>query len=273
MKKTIVILGAGIAGRLAKIMFPEATVLEMKDEDAIFTAELGVCISIIPIPELKNEKYTRYITIDGKKPDEELINKYKRKISREGDICYGDYRQFEPEQVVYRQELPTNLDIQFNVLVTQIELVNKKLTTFGDSYNYDYLISTIPLLNLLKISDLFKNFKESASAFFMHRPIYLLRSFYETEPTIIRENYITDIDTPIYRENFFDKWRNQESLFKLPDSIKIYPGKIYPNSHTSHILDDLSSYGVFCAGRYGCWGPQLHLWNVYEQLKNLREKI
>ena len=273
MSKKIVVLGGGLVGRLAKIMFPEALVLESKSPTDIFTSELGVCISIIPIPDLRNEKYTRYISIDNQKPTLELINKYKKKISREGDISYGDYRQFEPEQIVYRQELPKNLDIEFSTLVTKIELNSKKLFTLKESFQYDFLISTIPLISLLQISDLFNNFKDSASTFFMHRPIYLIRSKSETSPNIIRENYITDMDTPIYRENFFESWRNQESLFKIEKAIKIFPGKIYPNSYVPHILEDLESYGVYCSGRYGRWDSKIHLWNVYSQLKFLREVI
>jgi hypothetical protein len=270
MKKRIVILGAGIVGRLAKIMFPEAVVLESKAPDDVFTTELGVCISIVPIPDLKNEQYTRYITVDNCKPTLELISRYKKKIARESDMSYGDYRQFEPEQIVYRQELPKNLDISFNTLVTEVGLHNKKIQTLKDSMEYDYLISTIPLLNFLQISDLFENFKESTSAFFMHRPIYLVRTKHTTKPGIIEENYITDLDTPMYRENFFEGWRNQESLFKIVGAVKIYPGKIYPCSYVPHILEDLSSYGIFCAGRYAQWDNKIHLWNAYSQLKFLR---
>ena len=274
MSKRIIILGAGLTGRLAKMMFPEAIVLESKPFNAVFTSELGVCISIIPIPELSNSKYTRYITIDKQKPTLELINKYKKKIAREGEIGYGDYRQFEPEQEVYKQELPRNLSIKFDATVVKIELSSKKLTTLDkDCFEYDYLINTIPLLNLVQISDLFTNFKELTPTFFMHRPIYLLQVPWNTEDNIIRENYITDINTPIYRENYFQGQRNRESLFKIAGATKIYPGKIYPSDHVDSILEDLKSYGVFCIGRYAQWDNKIHLWNVYSQLKFLREVI
>jgi len=273
MSKKVVILGAGITGRLAKIMFPEALILESKKPDDVYTSELGVCISIVPIPELSNNKYTRYISIDNQKPTIELINKYKKKISREGEMSYGDMRQFEPEQIVYNQELPKNLNIEFDTLVLNVDLDTKTLKTTKETIKYDHLISTIPLINLVKISDLFTNFKESASTFLMHRPIYLSRSAIAIEPGIIRENYITDPETPVYRENYFSGLKNQESLFKLPNAFKIYPGKIYPNSYVTHILDDLASYGVQCAGRYAQWDNRIHLWNVYSQLKYLREVI
>lgn len=278
MGKKIVILGAGITGRLAKIMFPEALVLESKSSNSLFTSEVGVCISIVPIPELSNKRYTRYIQIDNQKPSLELINKYKKKISREGDMSYGDYRQFESEQIVYHQELPQGLDIQFDTEVSCIDLDKKWLNVGNeiDGYHhieYDYLISTIPLINLVQISNLFTNFKVSANTFFMHRPIYLVRTKIPSEPDIIRENYITDMDTPMYRENYFKEWKNQESLFKITEAIKIYPGKIYPTTYVSHILSDLESYKVFCAGRYACWDNRIHLWNVYSQLKFLRGVI
>lgn len=271
MRKRIVILGAGITGRLAKILFPEATVLESKKEDDIYTADLGVCISIVPIPELSNIRYTRYIEIDGQKPSLELINKYKKKIAREGDMCYGDFRQFEPEQIVYKQELPQKLDIQYEFEVKKIELSEKTIHFGGGCMLYDYLISTIPLINLVQISDLFTQFQEHTSSFFMHRPIYLLQMPWDTEDGVIRENYITDIDTPIYRENYFQGQRNRESLFKLEGGVKIYPGKIYPNTQVERIVEDLNSYGVYCVGRYATWNNKAHIWNVYSQLKYLRE--
>lgn len=273
MSKKVVILGAGITGRLAKIMFPEAIILESKKAEDVYTSELGVCISIVPIPELSNNKYTRYISIDNQTPTLELIGKYKKKIARDDAMSYGDYRQFEPEQIVYNQELPKNLNIEFDTLVTQVNLDSKIIRTPKESIAYDILISTIPLINLVQISDLFTNFKESASTFLMHRPIYLTRTNVAIEPGIIRENYITDPETPTYRENYFNGLKNQESLFKLTNAFKIYPGKIYPNSYVPHIISDLESYGVFCAGRYAQWDNRIHLWNVYSQLQFLRGAI
>jgi hypothetical protein len=273
MSKRIVVLGAGIAGRMAKILFPEAVVLEGKGRSDIYTSELGVCISIVPIPELQNDQYVRFITIDNQKPTLELIEKYKRKIAREGGMTYGDYRQFEPEQVVFKQELPKNLDIKFEARVSRIELSRKFLFIGAEKIEYDYLINTIPLMDLVRLSDLFEYFREAASSFFMHRPIYLVRSPAVTSDKVIRENYITDLDTPMYRENYFDGLRNQESLFKIEKAFKIYPGKIYPNSGVNQILDDFSSYNVFCAGRYAQWDNKIHLWNVYAQLKLLRGMI
>lgn len=274
MKKKVVILGAGIVGRLAKLMIPEATVLESKGPKDAYTSELGVCISITKIPHLTNQEYRRYITIDGQKPNLELINKYKKKIAREGDISYGDCRQFEPSQTVYRQTLPQNLDIQFHQSVVKVYLDDQKIRTAqGRTLRYDYLLSTIPLINLVQVSDLFNLFKDQSSTFFMHRPIYLSRVPCSTGTYEIHENYRTSPDDPIYRENKIDGWSNQESLFKLPDSFKIYPGKIYPCSYTSQMLEDLRSYKVFCAGRYAEWDNKIHLWNVYAQLRMIREMI
>ncbi len=273
----IIILGGGMVGRLAKLIFPEATVLESKKSNDIYTAELGVQISIVPIPGLKNIEYKRFIYIDHKNPTLELIDKYRKKIGRDGDLTYGDYRQFEYEQTVFKQEFP-KAEIRYEHLVLKIHLLEHSLNVLnkekGTILYYDYLISTIPLLSLIQISNLCSSFQERTMGFFMHRPIYLSRTI-DPEPkafTII-ENYITDSDVPIYRENYVDGWRNQESLFKIPDSIKVYPGKIYPNTATAHILEDFKSYRVFCIGRYAQWDNTVHLWNSYEKLKLLGEVI
>jgi hypothetical protein len=187
---------------------------------------------------------------------------------------YGDYRQFEPVQVVYKQEFPKDVEIEFNKSIQKIDL-SEKTIQFGDFKveEYDFLISTIPLVNLLHITTLFSHFKEYSSTFFMHRPIYLYQEMASTENGAIRENYITDPNNPIYRENFLNGVHNQESLFKLENAIKIYPGKIYNNNQVAHILEDLSSYGVLCAGRYAEWNSQTHLWNVYAKLKLIKEMI
>ena len=272
--KKVVVLGGGITGRLAKIMIPDAEVYESKSVEDTFTTEVGVHISIIPITELGSEKYTRYIRIDGQEPTIPLIDRYRKKIAREGDLSYGDYRQFEPEQTVYKNELPRDVEIHYSTLVIKIDLVRRVLLTFeGTELPYDYLINTIPLLNFVKLTNLFSSFKDNASTFFMHRPIYVLREEYSTESHIIRENYITDPDNPVYRENFISGYHNRESLFKVEGAIKIYPGKIYPSSQVDHILDDLKSYGVFCAGRYATWDNRIHMWNVYSQLKFIRETV
>jgi hypothetical protein len=255
-------------------MIPHAEVYESKSSDSIFTTEVGVHISIVPIAELGSEQYIRYIRIDNQEPTLPLIEKYRKKIASEGDLSYGDYRQFEPEQTVYKNVLPKDVEVHYDSLVCKVDLVKKEVyISDKDAIGYDFLISTIPLLNLVKLTNLFSQFKENVNTFFMHRPIYVLREEHDTAIRTIQENYITDPDNPIYRENYIDGLHNRESLFKIEGAVKIYPGKIYPSSHANHIMEDLISYGVFCAGRYAQWDNRIHMWNVYSQLKFIREAV
>ena len=205
----IVILGAGITGCLAKILIPDAQIYESKSKDAVSFLQKGVRISIVAIPELENKKYTRRIYIDNKTPTANLILLYKSKIERDGDVSYGDYRQFEPEQTVYAPKLPNNLSIIYSHPAIKIYLEQKTINFPNLAINYDYLISTIPLLDFIRLTDLFNHFKDKSSSLFMHRPIYMVSKPCLTEDHMIIENYITDKNNPIYRENLLKVLRTK----------------------------------------------------------------
>jgi hypothetical protein len=278
----IAILGAGIVGRLAKKIFPEATLFEEKKQTDTFTSELGVHVSIVPISELASKQYKRIITIDGQKPTLEAIAKYKKKIAREDGISYGDCRQFEPEQVVYVQEFPRDTDVKFCHQAVKITLESKEIVlgnnvlpgkTLMVEVKYDVVISTIPLPILLRITNMLSQFQDHTSSFFMHRPIYITREQDTLEPNVIRENYITDLDSPFYRASYCNGVYTRESLFKVEGAMKIFPGKIYNNTNTQNILDDLKHFGVHCIGRYAQWDNRIHIWNAYMELKKLREVV
>lgn len=273
-KKRIVVLGAGIVGRLAKIHIPHAIVLEAKKKTDLFTAELGVQITITPIPELECLKCTRHIQIDNQRPTLDLIEKYRKKIERSGDLGYGDFRQFESVQTVYRFLMPQKLDVYFGSKVKKICLEDRTLELEEKTLQYDYLISTIPLIHFIELTNMFTNFKNESKSFFMHRPIYVRRTKCPNEESVIRENYITDLENPIYRENWIQGIHNEESVFKFDDhAVKIYPGKIYNNSQVPHLLEDLKSFDVHCVGRYAQWDNRIHLWNVNAYLKLLKESL
>jgi hypothetical protein len=274
----VVILGAGITGRLAGKIFEGSPVYESKSKKDFFNAYAGVQISIIPIPELNTVQMTRIISIDGHTPTMELIKKYRTKIQRLEGISYGDMRQFEHSQTVYRPvfDIECACPINYGHVVREINLDRKEIyiDNFDYRIKYDHLISTIPVLNLIKICKIVNLFESEFLNFFMHRPIYLRSTPCHTfKQDKIEENYITDESNPIYRENWICNTKNEESLFKIQDAIKIYPGKIYSNPSVAHLIQDLQSYGIHCIGRYAEWNPTIHFWDSYRKLKELKKSL
>lgn len=265
----IAILGAGIVGRLAKLMFPQAELFEAKAEHEKITSDFGLHYILLPIPYLTCKQFKRVVTIDGKKPTVDLIIKYKEKKEIEGAAEYGDLRQFEPEQNYFSYDIPI-VEANYGHRAKQINLEEKSiLFDNGKEVKYSMLISTIPLINLIKISNLFSHFSNEAGAFFKHRPIYIRFTKVDPSPMCF-ENYITDPDNPIYRENVIGDTKNEESLFKLEGAVKLYPGKIYNNRYSENITADLLSYDIHCIGRYAQWDNRVHLWHCYEKLKTLK---
>ena len=158
--KNIVILGAGISGRMAKLLLPEATVYEKQEKDTqIVNAANGPNYLKTPIKILNCSKIIIKSTIDGKTPTPSDIRRYKKKKGIDSDVSfdlsneltYGDVKQFRSTQVEYKFTIP-DVPASYNSCVMKIDLHNK-LIHFKDRefIRYDILIATIPLITLMKL--------------------------------------------------------------------------------------------------------------------------
>ena len=87
-------------------------------------------------------------------------------------------------------------NVLLNKEVTKIDLENKKVYCVGDYYDYDYLISTIPLPELLDMSDTLKIYKDLLKW-------TVVRAFFVTIPSEKRLPYtwiyVPEKDNDVYR--------------------------------------------------------------------------
>jgi hypothetical protein len=269
MNKQIVILGAGIVGRFAKVLIPEAELFERKSEGDIgYTCNyLMGNLSRINVPELDCKKMLFRTLINGEIPNTELIQNYKESKVGNRKLEYGDYKQFIHEQIVYSVELP-KVPINFGKEVLNINPIEKKII-FKDGSHIEYgcIINTIPLKNLIALIDFWKHYK--IDRFFVSKPIFYKEYVtYEAFPEdIIVSNYIVSEKTPLYRITTTKHARSEESYYEIKDSIKILPGKIIFSDQAESVANDLHLYGIYSYGRYGRWRATEH---IHETFKNLR---
>lgn len=265
----IVILGAGIIGRFAKVLMPEAEVFERKDESASnYTCNylLGN-LSRVPVPELEYTKMIYRNLINGEKPTMDLIRAYKESKVGISKLDYGDYKQFIHEQIVYAVKLP-QVAVNFNKDVESINPLEKTIKfKDGDEIKYGCIINTIPLKNLLGLIDFWKEY--NIGAFFANKPIYYKEYFINEDlpEDVVVLNFIVSERTPLYRITTTKHSRSEESYYEMKDSIKILPGKILPSEQAEEVARDLQLYSIYSYGRYGRWRSAEH---IHETFKNLR---
>jgi len=275
--KKIIILGAGITGRMAKLLLEEAFLYEKQSNSSTtINAAYGPNYLKTPIEILQCSPVVVNSTIDDNAPSYKTIKNYKIKkcsdlelLPNEVDkLTYGDIKQFQSVQTEYTFNIPL-VKVNYNCSVTSINL-HDKLIKFKDTtcVHYDILIITIPLILIMKLIGLSELYPDDSAklGFFKHRPIYIRTEHTNVYNNEVHINYITDSDNPFYRVTKYKKFIFSESLYKIKNSVKLYPGKIYSNKFTVDLVNDLKDYDVHCFGRYSTWDTNENIHQTYNKL-------
>jgi hypothetical protein len=254
----IIILGGGFIGQLIHVMFPKARVFDWRPKaPSKSSRSFGPQYLWESIEELPCKRFDVLTTIDGEMPTPDAIFAYKQKVGKEQDG--GDcLAQFRPHMNGWDCQLPEPR-VEYGRHVIRIDTNQKLLDLQGGTVErYDILLNTIPLYALLSICGHAHTIRH-----FRYKPIYMsyLPHISEHNPAPLREmhvNYISVPDTSIYRETIRDGQLFRESLEPngyqvLIPSIKLTPGKIYPNPDAGTYLDQLARDDIFCYGRYATW--------------------
>jgi len=267
----IIIIGAGIVGRIAKLKFNDALIFE-KSDGSITTMDSTIQILQIPIPNIAYKKIRYQIFIDNEYPTVEKINQWKIKMGRYKDInevTFGDLIQFNPNGYAYYYTSPNIANysgVYFSTRVTKILLFDKKIETTIGEFSYDFLINTIPLPNFLNMIDGF----DFSKLKFVNKVLFVKRECIKSiEKDVLKNYYFTSLDNPINRILELNDLRVIESFSRLENSIELYPGKVFPNKNTEDILDWLKVYDIYCIGRYAEWNPKIQVHDSYLYLNNL----
>jgi hypothetical protein len=274
----IIIIGAGIIGRFAKVLMSEAVIFDSKNKgDKITSDILGANLSRQIAPELDCSEGILETKIDGKTPTKESILKYRMNKFSTTEIEFGDYKQFSPIQRVYFVKKPDIDDINYGCQVKNINAIDKIIDVYHidtkttESISYDCIISTIPLKNLIQIIDITKNspFIKAVINKFINKIIYhkeIVGDCISGNDTFIFD-YLTSDESVINRKSYLKNRIGYESFYMFEGAKKIYPGKIMGSDFTEEIAKDLQLYSIYCYGRFARWR---HKEMLHETFKNLR---
>lgn len=279
MKKNF-ILGAGITGIMAKKLFDDAIVLESNSEGSN-TYKMGANYLWEPVPLFQTKKVKVRTTVDGKKPNEASIMRYKNKIGKglEDRGLWGE--QFQPEMKGYVIEETPKIKVVYGVRIIKIDLKGKvlylKINKYGTRpVKFDNIISSIPFPIMIEICEL--ETKEMISKWFKYSPIFVQKRELDASKRcnhLVDVNYITSRGIKSYCSTKYYE-RKEEHIESLSDLIpyattKIFLGKIWGSRMTKLLTDTLNNRGIYCFGRYASWNPDELIHNTYHKLKAFRE--
>lgn len=303
MSQNIVILGGGVIGRVAKLLFPEATVLDAAPrEPSRSSFSMGVKYLHRDIPELDCRRVPVYTFIDEDIATEASAAAYKAKIGKDSDVGQPDwFDQFEHETIGWAFHTPL-LDIKFGNRVKHIDwkeqhvVCDRVVKPYKDAvFPYDVLISTIPLPILAGAAKMppfdEKNGKDKVE----HDPVFRCRPIWVQEMDTrehglahldqwpndgsIRVYYHSDPNDPIYRSCLMGYRAQAESLSAPEENdphIKVFKigfGKIWQSDFERACVRDLEEKNIHCFGRFGAWNPDELTHNSYQRLKVLRDSL
>lgn len=291
----IVILGGGILGQLAKLVFPEAVIFEKRPRlDSGFTPKRQIITNYSweEIPVLEQTPFPVRVTVDEAMATEESVRRYKKKVGKESDM-EGDWGiQFHYRMVAFEHKRP-ELPVQWGHEASCIDWEDRRVHFDKNirpykpfSALYDVLISTIPMPELIKIVGGMP--KEGGS--FHSRPVFahLMNTRWGPEGSV-EINYHSDPDDPCFRETRFGEQSLFESFEESPyDTVstfghgvctnhggneRIKYGKIWKGHFEECCYRDLLEKRIFCVGREASWNPDELLHGSFHKLLNLKNQV
>jgi hypothetical protein len=85
---------------------------------------------------------------------------------------------------------------------------------------------------------------------------------------VLYVNYLSNPDVPSYRvcDRFGERhWEGLTDMGLAPTKM-LKPGKIHPHPHTEMWRQMLSTYDIYCFGRYATWRPDELVHETYREI-------
>lgn len=291
----MIILGGGMVGQLAKLLFPKALVLDWRpiaprDKHMNGAKQFGAQYLWEPLPGIPCRSFRVLTTIDGEHATVESAIRYKLKIGKAQDTGRTDadlMSQFPYESVGHQIISLPRAETRWNVYVERIDVERQMLyTRTGDAYAYQTLISTIPLPSLLEMLDALGPVRGQGMvemAPFKAAPVCVKAGPIPPDAVVlpdgmVRVNYISDMKIAAYRTTDREGQRHYEWLqgapgMGIPTKV-INPGKIWPHNESEQWVRFLhDSCNIHCFGRFPTWRPDELLHQTYQHILSLRAAI
>lgn len=295
---SIVVLGGGVIGTIAKLVFPDAVVLEAaKGPPSQSSFSIGTKYLWEDIPVLDTFKVKVITTIDSQKANEALARDYKRKIGKESDIYKDDWKkQFQYAQHGYSFHRLPDLPKQWGHKVDEVNWherhvwCKRQLRPYAPAaFKYDVLINTLPLPIVVKCLHEGPTLPVEFNEAFPHKPVWVLQETWPypiTRSPHIHVNYITVPEeiNPFYRQTIVGNTAQFETLRQLdegdyePSAVKhqihkLPFGKLWESDFSNALVQDLEEKSIYCVGRFGAWNPEELTHQSYQKLLEIKGAI
>lgn len=272
MKTKVLIVGGGISGTIAKKMLDANQIENILVTDQLYSPNQSAAFYLHSnVPEIKTEKIKINWEISSRAkyfPDQKRL--YAEKVYENGNMPVSIELKSTTGYYVRPMQF-NNLDGVIVARLSNLDMV-KKIATLdtGKQLGYEFVISTIPLNNLLTIMGIGINFPFNTTS----KPIYviILESKKRMNPKEMLITYHPDKRVKQYRSTQFRGKIIREFMQPVKNSIRLSPGKIWCPAENlltlKNTIDVLKSRGIYTVGRYANWDRAHLAHNSYEQVES-----
>jgi hypothetical protein len=297
------IIGAGMSGRIAKLLCPEAVLVEASPKDKFRCALFAGPTALYErVGVLKPERYDIVMgwCPDGFQEAAEDLPFRIRPVTR-GALHASTLKKLpwmrmggggldnllqkamsdrrSPERMSFRKEgwnakIPEIEDILWGVRAEAIDLDNKAVkTSSGEVVSYGRLVVTAPLPVTMKIAGMNPDVYNLVSA-----PLYYRRQtcgrLWEAPRGHMYVEYVPHAGTSVFRRTLYvepdgSAEQSWESSDPLDGGSVFWPGVIKQSFDANRVVAVLESKGVFPAGRFARWDPNEHIHTTEAYLKEI----
>ena len=274
----IAVIGGGITGQLVQLQIPTAQVFDWKPQPQGpkgLIRNYGANYLWRPLPGIDCRSFTVETRIDGQLPTWDAVVAYKAKIGKIGDVD-GWELQFQPTMTGYEFMALPPTTIQYDRRVESIDRLDHVIRfANGDTVDYDFLVSTIPLYSLLSLVGV-----PEPPGKLQFKPIFFKVMSRPPDapfpPEVMHVNYLSNRDIAPYRYCDRDGERHYESIVPYDGMVstkRFAPGKIYSHPEVPDILEYLAGFGIQTFGRFGSWNPNELVHETYERIAEWRDNL
>lgn len=270
--KKILILGAGLSGRIAKYIFGDSAILLGKLQENI---QPFFYVHEFLDKKLTHEKVKISKSIIGLKRDkknlQELEKAYLAKTGRVG-AKKTSFREENINGWLLDETVLPKPDVQG--WVRSVDLDGKKVWLSEKVFqSFDVLINTVPLPKFLELAGLttpkgrFKHFRIGLKQMPCYKCEKILVDFFPKQATHYRSTIWKGKEVLEFSEASMGKKFGRMEFGQILD-----PGKILPEFLVGVQLVGLETFNVYCLGRYACWEPRMMVHDVFRRAKELNVK-
>lgn len=282
----IVVVGGGITGQLVQFGIPDAEVFDWgKMPEKRLTRSWGANYLWEPLPGLECKPFKVVTHIDGAPATVDSIFAYKLKVGKTNESRLNWSKQFQDTMMGWDFATPIPANIRYDKRAVKI-LPDRGRVEWedGQSTEYDWLVSTIPLyalLSLMRGSQIGDQIGSWVVGKFRSSPIFVKVTPRPPDaifpPEVLYVNYLSSTQIQAYRYCDRNGERHYEGLNNMGSipNKRIVPGKIHDldPSLFHRIHTALREHNIMCFGRFARWQSDELVHETFRDILTFRHEV